>query len=49
MCVQCGGIRRGSTPFKFKNMWLKEADFKDLLKGWWMGYYFRGSYAFILL
>ncbi|RVW93447.1 hypothetical protein CK203_035061 [Vitis vinifera] len=25
-------LRRGSSPFRFKNMWLKVEGFKDLLK-----------------
>ena len=29
-----GGVRRGSDPFRFENMWLKEESFKYLLKGW---------------
>ena len=28
-----GGVRKRLTPFRFKNMWLKEERFKDLLKG----------------
>lgn len=36
------------SPFRLKNMWLKKEGFKDLLKGWWMGYNFRGSFSFIL-
>ena len=27
-----GGIRRGPTPFKFENMWLKVEGFKDLIE-----------------
>ncbi|RVX21004.1 hypothetical protein CK203_002724 [Vitis vinifera] len=27
-----GGLRRGPTPFRFKNMWLKEEGFDNLLK-----------------
>ncbi|RVW91467.1 hypothetical protein CK203_038548 [Vitis vinifera] len=43
-----GGVRRGSVPFRFENMWLKEEGFKDLLKGWWQGLGFSGSFSFIL-
>ncbi|RVW31016.1 LINE-1 retrotransposable element ORF2 protein [Vitis vinifera] len=32
-----GGIRRGPTPFRFENMWLKVDDFNGLLRGWWQG------------
>ncbi|KAL6321189.1 hypothetical protein AAG906_015533 [Vitis piasezkii] len=30
------------------NMWLKEEGFKELLKGWWQGFNFSGSYSFVL-
>lgn len=33
-----GSLRKGVTPFKFENMWLKEEGFKELLKNWWMGF-----------
>ena len=29
-----GRVRRGPTPFRFENTWLKEEGFKDLLKRW---------------
>ncbi|RVW44281.1 hypothetical protein CK203_071062 [Vitis vinifera] len=29
------GIRRGPSPFRFENMWLKVDGFSDLLRGWW--------------
>lgn len=44
-----GGLRRGPTPFRFKNMWLKEEGFDDLLKMWWQGFNFNGSFNFILV
>ncbi|RVW87618.1 hypothetical protein CK203_041149 [Vitis vinifera] len=31
------GIRRGPTPFRFENMWLKVEGFKDLVHSWWQG------------
>ncbi|RVW30293.1 Transposon TX1 uncharacterized 149 kDa protein [Vitis vinifera] len=43
-----GGTRRGPIPFRFENMWLKEEGFKELLKGWWQGFNYSGSYSFIL-
>ncbi|KAJ9701497.1 hypothetical protein PVL29_006726 [Vitis rotundifolia] len=43
-----GGVRRGPIPFRFENMWMKEEGFKELLKGWWQGFSFSGSYSFIL-
>ena len=30
-----GGLRRGPTPFRFENMWLKVDDFNGLLREWW--------------
>ena len=32
-----GGMRRGPTPFRFENMWLKEEGFKEVLRKWWEG------------
>ncbi|RVX03380.1 DEAD-box ATP-dependent RNA helicase 28 [Vitis vinifera] len=32
-----GGLRRGPSPFRFENMWLKVDGFKDLLRGWRQG------------
>ena len=32
-----GGIRRGLSPFRFENMWLKVEGFKDLIRSWWRG------------
>ncbi|RVW92453.1 hypothetical protein CK203_042697 [Vitis vinifera] len=37
-----GGVRRGSIPFRFENMWLKEEGFKELLRGWWQGFNYSG-------
>ena len=35
--LEGGGLRRGLSPFRFENMWLKVEGFKDLLKSWWEG------------
>ena len=40
-------MRRGPTPFKFENIWLKE-DFKNVLRTWREGLNFNGSTSFIL-
>ena len=40
-----GGMRRGPTPFRFENMWLKEEDFKEVLKQRWEGIQVSGSLA----
>ena len=43
-----GGMRRGPTPFRFENMWLKEEGFKEVLRKWWEGIEVSGSASFIL-
>ena len=43
-----GGTRRGPTPFRFENMWLKVDEFKDLIHSWWQGIEVRGSASFKL-
>ncbi|RVW52584.1 Protein MICRORCHIDIA 7 [Vitis vinifera] len=35
--VRGGRVRRGPSPFKFENMWLKAEGFQELIKGWWQG------------
>ncbi|RVW14448.1 putative mitochondrial protein [Vitis vinifera] len=35
--IEGGGKRRGPSPFRFENMWLKVEGFKDLLRSWWQG------------
>ena len=41
-------MRRGPTPFRFENMWLKSEGFKEVLKQWWEGIQVSGSASFIL-
>ncbi|RVW33719.1 hypothetical protein CK203_074881 [Vitis vinifera] len=43
-----GGIRRGPTPFRFENMWLKVEGFKDLVHSWWQGIDVRDSASYKL-
>ncbi|RVW15593.1 hypothetical protein CK203_077716 [Vitis vinifera] len=43
-----GGMRRGPTPFRFENMWLKEEGFKEVMRKWWEGIQVNGSASFIL-
>ncbi|RVW49313.1 Peptidyl-prolyl cis-trans isomerase FKBP20-1 [Vitis vinifera] len=43
-----GGIRRGPSPFRFENMWLKFDGFKELLRGWWQEAGGRGRASFRL-
>ena len=42
-------MRRGPTPFRFENMWLKEEGFKEVLRKWWEGIQVSGSASFILI
>ena len=42
------GIRSGPSPFRFEIMWLKFEGFKDLLRNWWQGLHFVGSFSFVL-
>ena len=42
-----GGVRRGTMPFRFENMWLKEG-FKDKVQAWWEGLSFSGFASFVL-
>ena len=48
LLLDCGEMRRGPTPFRFENMWLKAEGLQDLMEGWWQGMSFRGSTGFIL-
>ncbi|RVW84239.1 Transposon TX1 uncharacterized 149 kDa protein [Vitis vinifera] len=41
-----GGVRKGPSPFRFENMWLKVEGFKDLLRGWWQEAGGRGRASF---
>ena len=43
-----GELKRGPTPFRFENMWLKVDDFNGLLRGWWQGIEVRGRASFRL-
>ncbi|RVW20242.1 hypothetical protein CK203_110272 [Vitis vinifera] len=33
--LEGGGLRRGPSPFRFENMWLKVEGFLDLIRSWW--------------
>ena len=46
--LEGGGLRRGPSPFKFENMWLKAEGFKDLIEGWWQGIVVRGRPSYRL-
>ena len=36
--LDCGGHKGGRKSFKFENMWLKEEEFVDKVRGWWASY-----------
>ena len=43
-----GGLRRGPTPFRFENMWLKAEGFIELVRSWWQGIDVRSSASYKL-
>ncbi|RVW51255.1 hypothetical protein CK203_075421 [Vitis vinifera] len=46
--IEGGGKRRGPSPFRFENMWLKVEGFKDLLRSWWQGMVVSGRASYKL-
>jgi hypothetical protein len=48
LLLEAGGMARGKSSFKFKNMWLKVPDFLDKFWGWWSSYTFAGTPSFVL-
>ena len=36
--LEDGSFHRGSMPFKFENMWLKDEGFVDRVRSWWDSY-----------
>ncbi|RVW31413.1 hypothetical protein CK203_090153 [Vitis vinifera] len=46
--IEGGGKRRGPSPFRFENMWLKVEGFKDLLRSWWQGMSVSGRVSYKL-
>ncbi|RVW75183.1 hypothetical protein CK203_053881 [Vitis vinifera] len=46
--IEGGGIRRGPSPFRFENMWLKVEGFKDLMQSWWQGMSVSGRASYKL-
>ncbi|RVW88076.1 Transposon TX1 uncharacterized 149 kDa protein [Vitis vinifera] len=43
--LDVGGGRRGPSPFRFENMWLKVEGVKELMKSWWEGIELRKNAA----
>ncbi|RVW13931.1 hypothetical protein CK203_089985 [Vitis vinifera] len=35
--LEGGTVRRGPSPFRFENMWLKVEGFQELIQSWWQG------------
>ena len=48
LLLECGGMRRGPSPFRFENMWLSVEGFREQVKEWWDGYKVRGSLSCVL-
>ena len=46
--LEGGGLRRGPSPFRFENMWLKVEGFLDLIRNWWRGIEVRGTTSYRL-
>ncbi|RVW76851.1 hypothetical protein CK203_043085 [Vitis vinifera] len=46
--IEGGGLRRGPSPFRFENMWLKVEGFLDLIRNWWRGIEVRGTASYRL-
>ncbi|RVX16087.1 LINE-1 reverse transcriptase-like [Vitis vinifera] len=46
--IEGGGKRRGPSPFRFENMWLKVEGFKDLMRSWWQGMSVSGRASYKL-
>ena len=39
--LEVGGMNGGKRAFKFENMWLKDPEFVNKVRGWWSSYSFR--------
>ena len=48
LLLEGGGLRRGPSPFRFENMWLKVESFLDLIRNWWRGIEVRGTASYRL-
>ncbi|RVW19879.1 hypothetical protein CK203_110843 [Vitis vinifera] len=46
--LEGGGLRRGPSPFRFENMWLKVEGFLDLIRNWWKEIEVRGTASYRL-
>ena len=48
ICLDCGRIMGGKSPFRFENMWLKVDRFVHRVRDWWALYSFPSSLSHIL-
>lgn len=48
LILECGGLQRGKSPFRFENMWLKESGFVEWVKSKWVSYEIEGDLSFKL-
>ncbi|KAG5553365.1 hypothetical protein RHGRI_011291 [Rhododendron griersonianum] len=46
--LDSGGIRQGSTSFRFENMWLSSEGFVDRVSKWWGNYSILGTPSYVL-
>ncbi|RVW31445.1 LINE-1 reverse transcriptase-like [Vitis vinifera] len=46
--LEGGGLRRGPSPFRFENIWLKVEGFLDLVRSWWREIEVRGTASYRL-
>ncbi|RVW98823.1 LINE-1 reverse transcriptase-like [Vitis vinifera] len=46
--LEGGGLRRGPSPFRFENMWLKVEGFLNLIRNWWKEIEVRGTASYRL-
>ena len=46
--LEVGGMTGEKRAFKFENMWLKDPDFVNKVRGWWSSYSFRGTPSYVL-
>ncbi|RVW97689.1 Transposon TX1 uncharacterized 149 kDa protein [Vitis vinifera] len=46
--LEGGGLRRGPSPFRFENMWLKVEGFQDMIRRWWWEIEVRGNASYRL-
>ena len=47
--LEGGGLRRGPSPFRFENMWLKVEGFLNLIRNWWKEIEVRGTASYRLV